>query len=93
MKPFDVTSRTFIDSSKEISDKDPKFKIGDIVRILKYEKIFANGYTSNWFEEVCVIKKIKNTVLWTYVINDLNREKIVGTFYEKRIPKNKSRRI
>ena len=93
MKPVDVTSRTSIDSSKEISDKDPKFKICDIVRISKYEKFFANGYTSDWSEEVCVIKKIKNTVSWTYVINDLNREKIVGTFYEKTIAKNKSRRI
>ena len=57
------------------------------------KKIFANGYTSNWSEEVSVIKKTKNTVPWTYVINDLNREKIAGKFYEKRIAKNKSRRI
>ena len=30
-----------------------------------------------------MIKKVKNTVRWTYVINDLNGEKIVGAFYEK----------
>ena len=43
----------------------------------------VKGYTSNWSEKVFVIKKVKNTVLWTYVINDLNGEEIIGTFYEK----------
>ena len=37
----------------------------------------------NWSEEVFVIKKVKNTVPWTYVINDLTGEEIIGTFYEK----------
>ena len=41
----------------------------------------------NWSEEVFVIKKIKNTVPWTYVINDLNDEEIIGTFYEKELQK------
>ena len=50
MKPVDVKSNTYIDSSKEINDKDPKFKIGDIVRISKYKNIFAKGYTPNWSE-------------------------------------------
>ena len=62
MKPVDVIVRTHIDSSKEINDKDPKFKVGDIVRISKYENIFAKGYGPNWSEEVFVIKKVKNTV-------------------------------
>ena len=44
MKPFDVEPSTYIDSSKEISDTDPKFKIADIVRISKYKSIFAKGY-------------------------------------------------
>ena len=34
-----------------------------------------------------VIKKIKNTVPWTYVINDRNGEEITGTFYEKELQK------
>ena len=67
--------------------KDPKFKIGDHVRISKYKNIFAKGYTPNWSEEVFVISKIKNTVSWTYAIRDLNREKIVWTFYEKELQK------
>ena len=74
MKPVDVKSNTYIDYSKEINNKDPKFKIGDIVRISKYKNIFAKGPTPNWSEEVFVIKKVKNMVPWTYVINDLNRE-------------------
>ena len=41
----------------------------------------------NWSEEVFVIIKIKNTVPWTYVINDLNGEEIIGTFYEKELQK------
>ena len=72
---------TYIESSKKINNKDPKFKIGDIVRISKYKNIFAKGYTPNWSEEVFVIKKVKNTVPWTYIISDLKGEEIVGTFY------------
>ena len=87
MKPVDVKSNTYIDSNKENNNKDPKCKIGDIVRISKFKNIFAKGYTTNWWEEVFVIKKAKNTVLWTFVINDLNGEEIVGTFYENELQK------
>ena len=83
MKPIDVKDNTYVDSMKEINDKDPKFKVGDRVRISKYKNNFAKGYTPNWFEEVFVVNKIKNTVPWTYVINDLNGEEIIETFYEK----------
>ena len=41
----------------------------------------------NWSEEVFVVKNVKNTVPWTYVINDLNGEEIIGTFYEKELQK------
>ena len=71
MKPNDVKSRTYIDSSKEIDNKDPKFKTVDIIRISKYKNFFAKGYVPNWFEEAFLIKKVKKTVPWTYVINDL----------------------
>ena len=82
MKPIDVKDNTYIDFGKEVNDKDPKFKVGDHVRISKYKNIFAKGYTPNWSEEVFVIIEIKNTVPWTYVINDLNGEEIIGAFYE-----------
>ena len=65
LKPVDVKSNKYIDSSEEINDKDPKFKIGD-VRMSKYKNVYTSkGYTSNWSEEVSVIKKVKNTVPWT----------------------------
>ena len=78
---------TYINTDKETNVKDPKFKVGDRVRISKYKNIFAKGYTPNWSEAVFVIKKIKNTVPWTYVINDLKDEEIMGTFYEKELQK------
>ena len=72
---------------KKVNNKDPKFKVGDLVRISKYENIFAKGYGTNWSEEIFVIKKVKNTLPWTYVINDLNGDQITGTFYEKELQK------
>ena len=87
MKSVDVKDNTHINLEKEINDKDPKFKISDHVRISKYKNIFAKGYMPNWSEEVFIIKKVKNTIPWTYVINDLNGEEIIGTFYEKELQK------
>ena len=87
IKPIDVKNNTYINTDKETNDKDPKFKVGNRVRISKYKNIFAKSYTPNWSEEVFVIKKVKNTVLWTYVINDLNGEEIMGTFCEKELQK------
>ena len=57
-----------------MNDKDPKFKIGDIVKILKYKNIFAKAYIPKWSEEFFVNKIIKSTVAWTYVISDLKVE-------------------
>ena len=85
MKPVDVKDNTYTDFKKKVNDKDPKFEVGDHVRISKYKNIFAKGYTPNWSEEVFVVSKIKNTVPWTYVINGLNVEEIIGTFYEKEL--------
>ena len=83
MKPVDVKDNIYIDFKKEVNDKDPKFKVGDHVRISKYKNIFAKeiGLTPNWSEEAFVINKVKNTIPWTYVINDLNGQEIIGTFY------------
>ena len=85
MKPVDIKLNTYIDSSKEINDKDPKYKIADHLKISKYKNIFAKDYVRNWSEEVFMIKKIKNTVPWTYVIDNLKGEEIIGTFYEKEL--------
>ena len=87
MKPIDVKDNWYIDFTKEVNDKGPKFKVDDHVRISKYKNIFAERYTPNWSEEAFVITKIKNAVTWTYVINNLNEEEITGTFYEKKLQK------
>ena len=56
MKPTDVKDNTYINIDREVNDKDPKFKVGDHVRISKYKSIFAKGYTPNWSEEIFVKK-------------------------------------
>ena len=61
MKPIDVKDNTYIDFNKEVNDKDPKFMVGDHVRISKYKNIFAKGDIPNWSEEVFVIKKVKKS--------------------------------
>ena len=82
-----VTGDSYAEYNENPNKKDPKFKVGDHVRISKYKNIFAKGYTANWSEEIFVISKIKNTVPWTYVINDLNGEEITGSFYDKELQK------
>ena len=84
---MNVKSSTYINFNKGNSKKDPKFEVGDHVRISKYKKIFAKCYVPNWSEEVFVIKKIKRTVAWTCIISDLNGEEIIGTFYKKELQK------
>ena len=93
MKPVDVKDNTYINFEKEVNNKDSKFKVGDHIRISKQKNVFAKGYTPNWSEEVFIIKKVKNTVPWTYVINDLNGEEIIGTFYEKELQKTNQKEL
>ena len=92
MKPADAGYNSFaeyngIAFNEESNEKDPKFKAGDHVSISKFKNVFAKSYTPNWSEEIFIVKKIKNTVPWTYVISDLNDEEIVGSFYEKELQK------
>ena len=76
-----------LNTMKILIKKYSKFKVSDHFRISKDKNIFAKGYTPNWPEQVFVVSKIKNTIPWTYVINDLNGEKITGSFYEKQLQK------
>ena len=82
MKLIDFTSDSYAESNEDSNEKDPKFKVSDHVRIWKYKNIFAKWYTQNWSEEVFIVSEIKNTVLWTYVISDVNGERTTGSFYE-----------
>ena len=87
MKPIDVKSDSYAIYNEQSNEKDPKLNVGNHVRISKYTNIFAKGYAPNWSEEVFAISKTKNTVPWAYVINDLNDEEIIGSFYEKELQK------
>ena len=72
MKPVDVKIIRYIDFGKESNNKDRKFKIGDIVRISKYIDILLQ-----------IIKKVKNTVAWTYVLMILIVKKLLELFMKK----------
>ena len=58
MKRIDIKPNKYINSSQEINDEDRKFKIGDIVRILKYKNIFAKGYVPNCSEKFFGLTKV-----------------------------------
>ena len=87
MKPIDVTGNSYAEYNEDFNKKDPKFKVGDHCRISKYKNIFAKGCAPNWSEEAFVVSKIKNTVLWTYIVSHLNGEEITGSFYEEELQK------
>ena len=93
MKPNDVTDDSYAKDNEDFNKKVPKFKVGDHVRISKYKNVFAKGYAPNWSEEVFVFNKIKNTIPWTYVINNLNGEKTTGLFYEKELRKTSPEKV
>ena len=89
--PVVVRSSAYIDFNKEINKEDTNYKVGDHVRISQYKTIFANGYTPNWSEEVLVIKKVKSTVPWMYVMIDLNCKKLMERFLKKNCKKKKKK--
>ena len=84
MKPIDVASDSYAEYNEDSNEKNAKFKVGDCVRISRYINIFDKGCTQNWPEEIFVVR---NTVLWTYLISNLNGAPITETFYEKELSK------
>ena len=66
---------------------NPKFSVGDKVRITKKKGVLEKGYTARWTEEIFTIKEIRKTNPITYIIEDLEGEKIEGTFYEPELQK------
>ena len=88
MKPKDVENnnkRVYID---EHNEKDSRFKVGDRVRISKFENILAKGNTPNWSREIFIVNKINDTVPYTYNVKDLNDEEIIGSFYDRELQKS-----
>ena len=93
MKPIGVTSDSYAEYKEDSNLTNTKFKFGDHVRISKNKNILAKGYTQNWSEEVFVVSKIKDIISWTYVISDLNGEKIAGSFYEKELKTTRQKKF
>ena len=93
MKPVGVKLNIYFNSSQEINDEDPKFKIVDNVRISKHKNMFAIGYVPNWSKEVFMIKKVKKNCVVGYVVSDLNGEEIYRTFQQKEFQKANQKRV
>ena len=97
MKPVDVKDNAYIDSmelhsNKEVNDKDPKFKVGDHVRVSKCKNIFAKVYTPNWSEEDFVVSQLKiqfqgHMLLMISMVNKL-LEHFMKKNYRRLIKKN-----
>ena len=73
----------------EHNKKSARYNVGDKVRTSKFKNIFAKGYTPNWSREIFVINKINDTVPYTYNLQDLNDEEIIGSFYDRELQKTK----
>ena len=93
MKPVDVKSSTYIDSGKEIIDKNPNFKFGDIVRMWKYKNIFANSYVPNWSEEFSRLKNLRTLCRGYMLLLILMEKKLLDgyTSYTKKNCKETNR--
>ena len=59
MKPIGVTGDSYAEYNEDFNKKDPKFKVGDHVRISKYKTIFPKEYVPNWSDEVFIVSKIQ----------------------------------
>lgn len=68
---------------------DAKYQVNDFVRISKYKSIFEKGYTPNWSTEIFKIYKVQLTSPLTYLLEDMQQNKIKGCFYEQEIQKVK----
>ena len=84
MKPIDVKGNAFIDSSKEVNSKDPKFKVGNHVKMSKYKSIFGKGYTSNWSEEIFVIKEVKKARFHGHMLSIILMVRKLREYFSKK---------
>ena len=69
--------------------KKLKFKIGDKVRISRKDIPFQKVYKPQFTDEIFKISKISTKKPHSYIIKDLDKEEILGTFYEKELRKLK----
>lgn len=94
MKPIEASdkenfAKVYYRINKQVKCKaiQPKFKVGDKVRISRIKGLFEKGYLPNWSEEVFEIDAVKYTNPYTYVLKDMNGEIIAGSFYNEELQK------
>ena len=92
-KPIDVKSNTYISFNKKMIVKIVNLKLMIFLEYQNMKTFLQNITLQIGLKKFVWLKNVKNTVLWTYVISDPKGEEFFGTFYEKRIAKNKSKRI
>ena len=91
IKPVDVTDDCYAEYNEYSNKRDPQLKVGDHVRISKYDYIFAKWYAPNWSEEVFDVSKIKTTFAWTYFVSDL--KKLLEVFMKKNCKKEIKKKL
>ena len=93
MKPINSSKKSNEDIVRNnlynfnITNKKPKFSIGDKVRVSLLKNTFEKSYTSNWNEEIFIIDNIKTSNFYYYFLKDLQGEKIDGSFYQEELLK------
>ena len=92
MKPVDVKSNTYINSTKETNDEYPKFKIGGIVRISKFKSIFAKCLFQIGLKKFLLLQKLK-ALCRGHMLLVISMEKKLLEYFTKRIEKSKSKRV
>ena len=93
MKPVDVKDNTYIDFKEETNDKDPKFKVGDHVRISKYKNIFAKIYIPNWSEKFLLLVKLKIHFHGHMLLMISMVKKLLGNFMKKNYRKQTNKNL
>ena len=80
-----VWKRLYSSYSSQRGKKEPKYALGDYVRISKEKARFEKGYTSNFSPEVFKIRAVLNTIIPTYLLKDITEkaEDLGGAFYEE----------
>ena len=92
MTPFEMsTNQKLIPNNTEgalrsnFKNKQPKFQVGDYVRVPDKRNLYSKGYTTNWNRELFKIHKNNNTNPVTYSLVDENNEQIEGKYYEQEL--------
>ena len=67
--------------------KRPSLKVGDCARLNKKFRPFKKGYLPGWTEEVFVVKRVRPGKVTSYQIDEWDRTKVEGTFYEQDLQK------